>query len=104
MHCHMRDMLVVLEEGNHYLLRYPKFEMFLTWWELNSKHKATEMCARGTERRLKRLREEEARQSMVVAFEPYGIHLEMAKMFKYLGRIIKELGNGWKTVVANIQK
>ena len=44
--------------GNHPLLRCPKCEIFDTCQALNGKHQAMVMCARGEERRLKRLREE----------------------------------------------
>ena len=51
----MQDKLVVLEEGDHSLPRCPKCYMFVTWWALNREYQATDMCARGAERRLKQL-------------------------------------------------
>ena len=34
----LQEMLVVLEEGNHPLLHYPKFNMFAPWRLTNGKH------------------------------------------------------------------
>ena len=81
MQLHVQDMLVFLEEGNHPLPRCTKCDMFFTQRELNGIHQAMAMCARGEERRLKRLQEEEARLSMVVAFEAYVRPLEMVTTF-----------------------
>ena len=60
LHCHIWGTLVILEEANHPLPRYTKCDMFVTWWALNRKHQTTVMCTRSEERRMKRLREEEA--------------------------------------------
>ena len=62
------------------------------------------MCARGAERRPKRLWEEYAQLSTEVAFEAYGRPLEMVTTFKYLGRILTASDAGWMAVVANLQK
>ena len=70
-HCHVREILVVLEEGNHPLRRCPKCDIFVMWWNLSGNHQVTAMCARGADWWLKRLREEEAQLSTVVAFEVY---------------------------------
>ena len=62
------------------------------------------MCARGSERRLKRLWEEEAWLITAVDFEAYGRPLEMVTAFKYLGRIITASDDNWPAVVEKFQK
>ena len=104
MHRHVWDMLLVMEEGNHPLLKFTKCDMFVTWWELNGNHQATVMCARGAERWMKRLQDEEAGLSTTVAFEAYVRPLEMVTLFKYLSRIIRESDNDWSVVVTNLKR
>ena len=104
MHRHVWYILVVLEEGNHPLLKFTKCDMFVTWWELNENHQATVMCARGAERWMKRLQDEEARLSTAVAFDAYGRPLEMVTLFKYLSRIIRKSDDDWLAVVTNLKK
>ena len=53
----MRDIIVVLEEGNHPLLCCPICDMFVTCVSMNGQHQATEMCTNGREHKLKRLSE-----------------------------------------------
>ena len=60
MHHHVQDMIVLLEEGNHTLPRCPKWNMFVYWMELIGMHQATLICAKGSEHKIKRMREEEA--------------------------------------------
>ena len=43
----LRDMLVVLEEGNHPLLHCPKYDMLVPWRLMNGKHHSTVICAKG---------------------------------------------------------
>ena len=64
--------------------------MFVTWWDLNGKHKATAMCARGEDKKQKRQREEETHRSTEVAFQAYGRPLMVVLDFKYLGRVLTE--------------
>ena len=47
---HVRNKVVILEEGNHPLPCCPKCDMFLTCRALNGRNPATEMCVRGEER------------------------------------------------------
>ena len=41
-HLHMRVTILVLEEGNHPLPQFPKFNMFVPWEDLNWRHQDTE--------------------------------------------------------------
>ena len=44
---HVRDIVIILEEGNLHYPRCPQCDMFLTWRALNGRHKNTEMCRSG---------------------------------------------------------
>ena len=56
------------------------------------------------ERILKWLREEEAWMITVVVFEAYGIPLETAEEFKYLGRVLTPPDDDWSEVSTNLRK
>ena len=79
---------MVLEEGNHPLLRCPKCDMFFPWRWLNRENQAMYMCAKGVERKLKRLMEEEAQTSTTVDLQAYRRPMETVMAFKYIGRVL----------------
>ena len=60
-HCHVRDTIVTLEEGNHLYHRCPYCNMFVPQKALNFRHPATAFCIRGMERKWNRLVEEEVK-------------------------------------------
>ena len=62
------------------------------------------MCAKGAERKIKRLREEEAQGRTAVYFQAYGISLDMGTAFKYLGRVFTASYDDCPKVVANLHK
>ena len=62
--------------------------MFVIWGALNGKHHAMEMGTKAVERKIKRLRGEEAQASMVVTLQAYGRPTETVEVFKYLGRVL----------------
>ena len=62
-HCPIQEMVVVLEEGYHPLMLYPKIDKSPPWMELNGRHQNMDMCTRGVERKLSRYREEESQAS-----------------------------------------
>ena len=47
LHCHVRDALVILEEGNHPHPWFPERENFVPWAALNRRHPTTELCTQG---------------------------------------------------------
>ena len=51
MHRRVRDTVVILEEGIRPLMHFPKCGVFDSWWDINRKHHAIAMCARGEERK-----------------------------------------------------
>ena len=47
MNRHMRDMVVILEEGIYPLPRFPKCDIFVALRAINGRHQATAMRTRG---------------------------------------------------------
>ena len=60
--------------------------MLVPWHALNGRHLATAQCARGGERKRRRLEEEELWEISERAFQAYGAPLENMKALKYLVR------------------
>ena len=54
-HCHVRDTIVILEEGILPHRRCPECDMFIPSTELNFQHSTTDLYAQGSERNLRRL-------------------------------------------------
>ena len=48
---HVRDIVIILEEGNLPHPRCPQCDMLVPWRALNGRHKNTEMCRSGRKRR-----------------------------------------------------
>ena len=46
-HRHMRDTIIILEEGNCPHPCLPKCDMFIPWKALNWRHPSMEMCTQG---------------------------------------------------------
>ena len=66
---HMRDIVIILEEGNLPHPRCPQCNMLVPWRALNGCHKNTEICRSGSEKNRRRLSEAEVRDSAEMAFE-----------------------------------
>ena len=58
------------------------------WRELNGKHRETVLRNKGSDQKLKWMREEEARESTSVVFQAYRRPLGTVTKFKYLGRVL----------------
>ena len=76
--------------------------MLVPWSDLNRSHIATIQCARGAERKRRRLAEEELRESLGREFQDYGSPLENKKAFNYLGRVMKEGDDNLPTVTGSL--
>ena len=50
----MRDIVIILEEGNLPHPRCPGCDMFVPWRALNGRHNNTEMCRSGVDRKQRR--------------------------------------------------
>ena len=64
LHRHVLDTVVILEDVNLPHPRCPKCDMLVPCRTLNGRQPATVKCARGAERKRRRLAEEEFRESM----------------------------------------
>ena len=85
---HVRDTVIILEEGNLPHPRCEECDMLVPWRSLNGRHKDTEMCRSGAIKKRRRETETEIRESTERAFEAYGGQLEAVDSFKYLGRVM----------------
>ena len=74
LHRHVWDKIVILEEGNchHHHPRCPKCDMFVPWTAFNWRHSDTDLCERGSDKKLRRMEEKEAREGAALAFNAYG--------------------------------
>ena len=61
MHRHFLDTVVILEEGNFPQPRCAQCDMLVPRWALNGRHPDTAQCARGAERKRRKLAEAETR-------------------------------------------
>ena len=84
----VRDIVIILEEGNLPHTRFPRCDMLVLWRALNVRHKNTEMCRGGAEKKRRQLAEAEVRDSAEMAFEVYGEQLQTVPRLKYLRKIL----------------
>ena len=101
---HVRDTIIILEEGNLPHPRCENCDMFVLWRALNGRHKSTTMCKRGAERKRRRLAEAEIRESTEMAFEVYGQQIQSVPRFTYLGRVMTAGDDDWPAVAGNLAK
>ena len=73
------------------------------WRALNGRHLATAQCAKGAERKIRRVVEEDMRESAERAFQAYGKPLETVISFKYMGKVLTEADDAWLEVVGNLK-
>ena len=94
-HRHVRDIVVILEEGNPPHPQFILCDMLVLRKALNGTHRSMEQCTRGAERKRWRLAEEEEREFTARAFSAYGRPLEIVTSFKYLGQVISAADDDW---------
>ena len=58
--------------------------MFFLWADLNRRHSDSALCARGAERKRRRLVEQESMEGAVLAFKTYNQPLVMVYLVLYL--------------------
>ena len=73
---HVRDIVIILEEGNLPHPRCTNCDMLVPWRALNGRHNSTEMCRGGADKKRQRLAEAEVRDSAEMAFEVYGKQIQ----------------------------
>ena len=101
-HHHVRDTVVITKEGNRPHRRCMDRDIFVPWAELNRRHLVMELCARGSERKRRRLEEEEAQVGEVMVFYVYYMPLETSSLFKCLGSLLKVTDYDWPDVITGI--
>ena len=67
-------------------------------------HPGNTQCAKGAERKRRRLAETETRENSERAFKACGEPIEAVSEFKYLGRILMATANDWPAVAGNLNK
>ena len=103
-HRHVRDTVVILDEGKLPHPRCPLCDMMVPWKDLNRTHRRTEQCNRGTYRKRQKLAAEEERGVPTRAVIAYGRPMDMVTSFKYLGRVILAANDDWPVVVKNLSR
>ena len=101
-HQHVRDTVVILEEGNLPNQWCPLCDMMVPWKALNGTHRRTAQCKRGAERKICRLAADEEREVTARDFSAYGFSLYMVTSFGYLGQVIFVAYDNWTAVVRNL--
>ena len=92
---HVRETVIILEEGNLPHPRCENCDMLVPWRALNGRHKNTAMCKSGVERKRRRLAEAEIRESTEMASGVYGEQIESVPRFTYLGRVMMAGDDDW---------
>ena len=101
---HVRDIVIILEEGNLPHPRCPRCDILVPWRALNGRHHSTTQCKKGVERKRCRMAEAELRDITERALEAYGKPLEIVSTFKYLGRVMTAGDGNWPSVAGNLAK
>ena len=104
LHWHVLNTVVILEEGNSPHPRCARFDILVPWQDLNGRYPATVQCARGAERKRRRLAEAETRESLERSFKAYGESIYNVLAFRYLGRVLTAGGDDWLALVGNLGK
>ena len=88
LHRHVNNTVMLLEEGNLPLPRFPRCDLQVSRKALNGRHLGTSQCRTGTERKRQRLAEAEMRVTLEKVFHAYGVQMRAVTEFKYLGRLL----------------
>ena len=103
-HRHVKDTMVILEEGNLPHPRFPQCNMLVPWRALKKRHLATTQCAMRAERNIIQLAQEELREISEKYFQAYVEPLQNVTVFMYLGRVMTVGDDEWPVVVGNLHK
>ena len=93
LHRHLQDTIVIMEEVNCTHHRFPNCDMFAPQTALKYHCPTTTLCARGEERKLRRLEEIESRKGGVIVFKEYVHPLAMVSYFGYPGQTLAAIDN-----------
>ena len=103
-HRNVQDTVVMLEELNFPHPRCARCDMQVPRKAINGLHLETAQCAKGAERKRRRLAETETRENSERAYRAYGKPMETVTEFRYLGRILTATDDDWPAVAGNIKK
>ena len=103
-HWHVRDTVFILEKVNLLHPRFPCCNILLPWSAMNRSHLANAQCARGAERKRRRVADEKLQEISERAFQAYVEPLNNVTDFKYLGRVLMVGNYDWSAVAGNLQK
>ena len=103
-HQYVQDTVVMLDEGNSPHPRCAWCGMQVTRKALNGRHLGTGKCAKGVEKKRRRLAETKTRENLERAFRAYRQPMEAVTEFRYLGRLLTATDNDWPAVAGNIKK
>ena len=102
LHRHVLNTVLILEEGNLPHPQCARCNILVPRRSLNGRHSSTVQCARGAERKRRRLAELEIRERSEQAFEAYGKPIQNVLTFRYLGRVLTVGDDDCLAVVGNI--
>ena len=100
----VRYNVIILKDGNLPHPRCPQCDILVPYRALNGRHHANAQCAKGAERKRRRIAEAELRDITERAFEAYGKPLDTVLAFKYLGRVMTAGDDNWPGVAGNLSK
>ena len=72
--------------------------------DFNGQHTTIFQCAKGVERKRRRMEAEEMQESVVRSFQSYGRLLETVTSFKYLVQVLTDSNENWTAVVSILRK
>ena len=104
LHWHVRDTVVVLNEGNRPHLQCTGFNMFVPRDTLNGIQSVIEMCAQEAYHKRRQPSKEAARDRAETVFWAYVQPLANAGSFKYLVRILSTTDSNFPVAMANLRK
>jgi hypothetical protein len=104
MHRHVKDTLIILDEGSFPHPRCEYCDMFVPRPAVYTTHPNTAMCKNGADRKRQRLAVAESRQAKEHVLMARGVPLETVSIFKYLGRLLSNTDEDWPAVYANLRK
>ena len=99
---HVRDTIVIMEEGNLPHPQFPMCDKLVPWRSQNGMHRCTVQCKTRTERNQRCLAAEEEREVTSRAFIAYWTPLEMVTSFRYLERATLAADEYWTAVVGDL--
>ena len=95
--------MVILEDYNRPYPLCPCCDIMVLWAFLNGQQNTIAQCAKGEERKRRRLMAEDMRASMARSFQAHRISLNSVTSLKYLVHIITSLDDAWTELVGNLQ-